>query len=359
MNYRKYELLAPESIMTASTKTIDLKGLDPISRVNIQTLQTHASSDLMRNHVANIISKIQIVDGSTVLWDSSGKCCQAQDWYQGRQSELNDIYDDLEENSRCNFTLNFGRKLFDPDLGFDPSKYKNPQLKITHDHDQAGDVGDTAATLRIEIDVWDQKIPTLIGFLQFKEIFKKALVASGSEYIDLPVDLPIKSMMFQAQFASRRPTFQLHSLKLTEDNGKRIVMEDNLAELLPNLPTFRLFTERLQMLTAAGLRNIFCTPAMYARGFGTAKNTDDTIYCQPNDGGRIQIGCGAAAVQALVTVEGYCPHGAVSIPFGNPDDMMDWYETSMLDKLQLKLVASEYATNGNDQTILLEQLVKY
>lgn len=359
MKYRKYELLAAESIMTASTKTIDLKGLDPISRINIQTLQTNASSDLMAGHIAEVIKRIQIVDGSTVLFDSIWSCLQAQDWYQGHGLLMNVFYDELDEQSLCNFRINFGRKLFDPDLGFDPSKFKNPQLKIQHDHDLGGDTGDTACTLRVEVDVWDEKIPTLVGFLQFKEIFAKAIVASGSEYIDLPLDYPIRSLMLQSIFASRRPTFLFESLKLTEDNGKRIVIEDSLAELLPNLPTYKLYTERIQHQTATGLRNIFCTPALMARGVGVIDNVDDSIYMHQNDGGRIQLGCGAGGSQAQITVEGYCPHGAISIPFGDPMDTMDWYDVTRLDKLQLKITASQYATNGQDQVVMLEQLVKY
>jgi len=359
MNYRKYELLAAEDISTATTKTIDLRGLDPISRINIQTKQTHSNSILMNGHVAEIIQKVQIIDGSTVLFDATGQVLQAQDFYQGRETQMNLFHDDLEKWARCNFTINFGRKLFDPELGFDPSKFNNPQLKITHDYTQSGDGAPTAQTLRVEVDIWDQKVPSLIGFLQFQEIFSKALVASGTEYIDLPLDYPIRSFMFQSLFASRRPPFQLDNLKLTENNGKRVVMEDSLAELLPNLPTFKLYTENIQHLTALGLYNIFCTPAFHATLRGHCKNLDDDIYFQPNDGGRIQLGCGAATQEAIFTVSGYCPHGAVSFPFGDQMNMDDWYDVTALEKLQLKLVASQYATNGNEQRIMVEQLRKY
>lgn len=359
MNYRKYEILAAEDITTPTTRPIDLKGLNPISRINIQTLQTHATSELMTGHVAEIVTRVQIVDGSTPLFDATGFCVQAQDWYQGRLTPLNTFYDHLKGYSRCNFTINFGRFLFDPILGFDPSKFKNPQLKITHDKTASGDSAPSAQTLRVALDLFDEKVPALIGFLQFKEVFSKAIAASNSEYIDLPVDMAYRSLMLQSLYASRRPTFLFESIKLDEDNGKRIVLEDSMEEMLPNLSTYRLFTERMQLLTAAGLKNYFCTPAQDAQLTGCIKNADDSIYFQPNDGGRIQLGCGGAAQQAIITVTGYCPHGAISIPFGDPMDIEDWYDVNRVEKLSLRLNSSQYATNGQDQVVMVEQLRKY
>lgn len=360
MNYRNYELLAAESISTAATKTIDLKGLNPISRISIQTKQTQSNTDFTGNHPADIITKVSLVDGSTPLWEASGPNVQALDWYNGRKSQLNLWYDFLENWSLCNFSINFGRKLFDPMLAFDPSRFKNPQLKIEHNYVNGQPTGgSTAQTLKVDLDMFDQKIISPIGFLSFIEVFQKALVASGSEYIDLPLDHIIRSLTLHALYPSRNPAFEFESLKLTENNGDRVVIEQNLREFIPSLPTFRLFHEQKQGLTYGGLRNMRCTPAYHARAMGTVDNNDSYIYSRPNDGGRLQIGHAGGGQQALYDITGYCPHGAVNIPFGDIMDMDDWYDVTGLKKLQLKVTASQYATDANDQTILVEQLRRY
>jgi len=137
MNYRTASILAPEAASTAATKTLDINLADPVSRLVIQMKGLNNGTTLTA-HPAKMISKIELVDGSDVLFSLSGVECQALNYFdKGRMpfnvvNYCNDVY------AIATYELNFGRYLYDPVFALDPTKFTNPQLKITHDGSQGG-----------------------------------------------------------------------------------------------------------------------------------------------------------------------------------------------------------------------------
>jgi len=359
MNYRKYELLPALDITTPTTKTLDLKGLDPISRIIIQTSQTQSATEAFSEHPAKIIQKIEVVDGSTPIFSASGIATQAQDFYRQHGLIQNQWYDKDSHISRCNFRINFGRFLFDPVLGFDPGRFKNPQLKITHDKTAGGTATPTAQTLRVELDTWDEKMPSLTGMLQFTEIFSKLLVVDVNEPINLPLDQTIKSIMLQALIVGCNPADTFKEVKLDENQGKRIVFHDSLYDMLPNLPTFLPYEEMLYLYSGAGIvANRFCTSSFMNQIAGMTSGSNNLTYLTLNDGGRVQLG-GAVNKKFYALARGYCPHGAVSFPFGDPKDIADWYQVTHLDKLTLNTLCGGWLGTAGTQQVLVESLRSY
>ena len=132
MRYRQATILAQESATTAATKTIDITLKDVISRLQIKFNATN-NGHVATDHPAKQISKIELVDGSDVLLSLSAQQIEALMFYEyikGRNYEME--YRNGCEN-RMVLDILFGRYLWDPVLGLDPTKFSNPQLKITHD----------------------------------------------------------------------------------------------------------------------------------------------------------------------------------------------------------------------------------
>ena len=125
MNYRKAIMLTAEACTAAATKIIEFKGKEIISRIRIQLKLTNNGSTPTA-HPAEAITKIEIVDGSDVLWSLTGKECQALNFYSTGKPAF-DIIDYInDEYCVPMMNINFGRWLWDEDLAFDPTRFNNP-----------------------------------------------------------------------------------------------------------------------------------------------------------------------------------------------------------------------------------------
>jgi len=81
MNYRLASLLSSEAVNTAGTKTIDVNLAKPISRISIQMKGTNNGS-VPTAHPQNMLSKIELVDGSNVLFSLSGLQARSLNFYE-------------------------------------------------------------------------------------------------------------------------------------------------------------------------------------------------------------------------------------------------------------------------------------
>jgi len=338
MNYRLASILPSEAANTAGTKTIDINVADPISRFVIQ-MKGLNSSDAPVAHPAKMISKIELVDGSDVLFSLAGWQAQALNFYdEGKLPHtvlnyLNDVY------AIATFNIDFGRFLYDPVLAFDPSKFTNPQLKITHNLAAGGSTPDEAL-LSVYAHLFDEKAASPTGFLMNKEQYGYTLVASAKEHIDLATDYPYRKLILQSMSATLQPWQQFNQIKLSQDNDKKVVINDEKTSDL--LKLFRLwprFTETIYAKTKAGTQVIHCTPS-YERmqsviGVGAAL---DGCYIADTYGGAISVTDGAAA-SIMMVVNGLVPHSAFCVPFGSQADIEDWFDVSKIGSLKLTLKA--------------------
>ena len=170
MNYRQAELLATMDINTAGVKTIDINVSDVISRIGI-ILELRNNGNNPTNHPVAAIKKVEVIDGSDVIASMTGYAVQAMAYYNSGLMPQNNL--NYEDNAHCNafIPIEFGRFLYDPQLGLDPKKYKNLQLRIHHDYSLGGCSPDDAK-IRVLADMFDEKMATPVGYLQQKEIFQ-------------------------------------------------------------------------------------------------------------------------------------------------------------------------------------------
>lgn len=362
MNYRLATILAREAHSADVTKVIDLKLADPVSQFHIVYEAQNTSSAEPTAHPAKCISKIELVDGSDVLFSLSGQEAQAVDFYHTGQIPANIINFWNENWSEQIFNINFGRYLWDPLYAFDPKKFTNPQLKITIDINGGGAVSDNGY-LTVFANIFDGKAITPAGFMMHKEIKDYVPGASAHEYTDLPTDYPYRKLFIKAQKYGTGPEALINTIKLSEDNDRKIPYDITMYQLLRALTSLKgPYRENIVIAGGANGWHFYCTPTYWPMGnISQFENScADFLYALGfPDGGQGHVPITGSGINLCIDVVGWAPHGVVEIPFGLQDTPDDWYDVSKLGSLRLDILATANYTTGDSCAIFMQQLRKY
>lgn len=357
MKYRTSVLLSADSI-TAGTKTLDITVKDVISRIHIQVKATN-NGNVPTAHPSAIISKIELVDGSDVIFSLSGAQAQAVEFYDTKRTPfcVNNYLASVMNIT--NYQLRFGRYLWDPILALDPTKFRNPQLKITHNY-AAGGCSPNAATLEVVLDLFDEKEVKPTGFLMNKELMSYTLSGGANEYVDLPTDYKLRKLLVFSLYTAKQPWQQYNELKLSEDNDKRVPFNDKTSDLIkyfgdnyPNLAEYIVgvaLTSTRPFFTMSAYETI-CSglPTDYAAAYLTS----DLSY-----GGTVDIRANTTC-NFMAMIRGQMPHGGLCIPFGLQDDLDDWYDVTALGSLILTIKAGSSPGANSTCQIVTQQLRPY
>jgi len=344
MNYRLASVLAPESADTAGTKTIDLNLAEAISRITVQFKGTN-DGDAPTAHPAKMVSKIELVDGSDVLFSLSGIQAQALNYYNKGHMPLNVLDYRNDVMAIATFDLDFGRFLYDPELALDPTKFANLQLKITHNKANGGSSPD-AGELAVFAHTFDEKAIKPKGFLMSKEQYDYTLVASANENIDLAVDYPYRMLMILAHSATLQPWNQFNQVKLSQDNDRKVIINDEkTSNLLKMMRTYPRLVEKIIGKTKNGTQSFYCAASYerYAALTGLAADAD--AYIKDTYGSSIQV-TDSAAASVMLLVAGYSPFGSLAIPFGLQNEIEDWFDMHGTGSLRLTLKGGSGASGS-------------
>jgi len=228
MNYRNTKILAEKTLTGSGTETIDVNIKDIISRIILKWEITMAGYG-MDSYPHTDITKIELVDGSDVLFSLNGGQCQALCIYDRKIPSLNGGWYVNANNVTSIYGIDFGRFLFDKLLALDPNVLRNLQLKVTYDSDVM-DTGATEGRLEVLAEVFDEKVISPVGFLSAKELHSRTPPASGYWYVDLPTDYPIKKMLVQGFYKANEPYTVVTEARLDEDNEKRVPFDWDLED---------------------------------------------------------------------------------------------------------------------------------
>lgn len=358
MNHRLATVLAEESITTPATKVIDLDMTDIISRIQIN-VEIEMDGTVLGDHIAAVVSNIELIDGSDVLYSMSGKECQALDFYQNGVMPFNAHSDRDNNDAIAVFNINFGRKLFDERLALDPSKFRNPQLKITHNYAACGGTP-SAARMEVRSFLFDEKVPTPEGFLMSKEHYQfTSGVENTYEYIDMPVDYPTRRYMLLGTAGGYFCQQVINELRLSEDNAKRIPYDTKVWQLLkmlhqmyPRIEEYGhfLFSDTAKVIYASPTQDIVVNAIGSTPGNAVAPTVVPT---------KMPVSLDAVAAEAgNAQISGNDPHYSFILPLGAPDDPDDWYDVTKIGNLKLRLKAGSAGGNGVVE-VVTEQLRKY
>jgi len=358
MNYRIATLLDREVATTATTKVVDIDLTEKVSAFSIQFRGTNSSSTPTA-HPAKMITKVELVDGSDNLGSVSGLEAEAiniSDIGKPIYSERNFISGNI---SILALDIRFGRWLWDEQLAFDPTKFKNPQLKITHNKASGGSAPSVGA-LSVLAHVFDEKPVSPIGFLMNKEVFTYTLTASGHKYIELPSDLPIRKLGIKSLYTALQPWQNVNKVKLYPDEQKKVVINDlRLSDMMRCYANGvnPYFTETLRLAATATATTCYCTPTFDTKiVWAPILGTDSGWLGLASYGGTFTMDV-SAATEGDCIVTGKCPHGAFFIPLGQQDVIEDWFDPTKVGSTKLDLTAGDSAVGTVE--IVTQQLRRY
>lgn len=358
MKYRLSQLLAAKSIMTAGTETLDINVTEPISRITVVVRGTNSSWTPVGQPV-QMVTKLELVDGSDVLFSMRGCYAQAVSFYGTKIQPFN--YINYTDNGICNanIPIDFGRYLYDPELALVPGRFNNLQLKITHNYALGGATPD-ACTLEVWADLFDEQVISPVGFLLSKSHWSKTLVASTTDYVELPTDHPIRLVMPAAFSNDEEPDICIDNIKITEDHDKRVLLEAGTLEILQMLetqwPTWQEYAEGRGTDSAV---EWFFTPCKDIQ-FAVIKSQDADGYDNmPWSGGNGRTIVLSATGTVQIHVTGRSPHGVIPVPMGRLMEIDDWWDVTKLGSARVKMVTGASGDTSSLYELLLQQLRRY
>ena len=346
-----------------TTEIIDININDPISQI-IVTYEpdNNPSGAHATAHPAKCVEKIEIVDGSEVLYSLSGQEAQAVDFYNNNAQPLNVMCYLNGMTSEMIFTINFGRYLFDEIYALDPRKFRNLQLKITLDIDAGGDESNDGY-LTVLAQIFDSKNISPIGFLMHKRIKQYTLADSAHEYTDLPTDYPYKGLFLMAQRYGTGPEYQIDNVKLTEDNDRKIPLNHSMFQVLRNIASqWKAWEEWILVHSSTTVQYFYNTPG-YWPNFAYVPWRSASLalagVCYGGDGGRFQYDAGSDGPNASIICLGWAPHSVVPLLPRFRDDPETWYDVSQLGSLRLDVTAASSVGTAQTAEIIAQQLKNY
>lgn len=354
-NYRLATILAQEAIDTAGTKTIDLDVTDSISEIDIRVRATN-SSHTPTAHPAAILSKVEIVDGSDVLMSLNGHELQALQFYHYGKPSQQWICWASGAEFFVNFKLPFGRRLWDPQLALDPTRYTNPQLKITHNK-ASGGCAPASGYMQIDGHLFDEKKVSPTGFLSAKEWYNYNLTSGAYEYVDLPDDMAIRLMLIRSLYPGQSPHALFSAVKLSYNQDKKVIFDDTTPMLSQVYDIWGPYVESHEGYVGTGATNFYIAPTTSVNPVsGSWGGARDYYGGYSPWGGRVQISSGAADTPFQSIFSGYNPHGCVPFPMGDLQLMEDWWQPPAKSGVRARILGANSSATAQ---VILQQLRKY
>ncbi len=351
MRTREATIHAEESYAAAGTAIYPIREKDPISRILIPFGVTVGAAARLKHHAA-AITKIEIVDGSDVLYSLDG--LQTDGISRLDQHGTPNMWTSPTPSTTeyGNLAINFGRYLYDKELAFDPAKFKNPQLKITRSLTET-EATCTAVILAAQAAIMEGLSSAPRGFLMKKEIKSWVAADNAWEYTQMPRDFPYRRMFLQGLTTKVSPDGHWDRARLSEDNDKRIPFDvnvwDQIAKNGEEYGDCREF--------ASGSKSTDAWPFFAAPTYGSTLNVNSTalvvaLVCNHWNGGRFSVMGTAGTDPWRGLISGFAPQGMVAFHLGTLDEIEEWYDPTAIGNLQLEV----YGSGAYTVHLITEQL---
>lgn len=225
--FREVYLENAKTLGDSGTHTIDISPVDPISELAVKFYADNGATSNKDAPIPLVVTKIEVVDGSDVIFTMSGAQAQALSYYQGGKLSMLGIREAGAYTQHAEPVLRFGRWLWDPLYALVPQAFRNLQLKVTWNLAAVRAVGATGFTtgtakLTVVARVMEGLETPPIGYLMHKEHYSFTTGASGEERIALPTDHPYVALMYRAYEAGINMSTSISNVKLNIDFDKYI-----------------------------------------------------------------------------------------------------------------------------------------
>lgn len=320
------------------------------------------------NRLVQCISKIELVDGGKTLVSVTGQQIQANHFYEYKKPPYGYIVEQANLYQQAGFRLPFGRFFGDKVYAFDPTKFDNPEIKVTFNLAAVRAVAATAfatGTLGLTIiaHVFQEEEVAPVGMLTLKQVEGWTSAATGDYKTDLPVDFPYRRLIIRAYKANT----------LVEDNISNVKLSLEQGDIIP----FDIRVDDFYRIMHAQYGPIDYMQQFYAQ------NGDILLYDVPTEnvvllngeitdefanlispaGGSAQLSLYTHAGAAVATrrllwakIHGLNFHHTIAYDFGNPQDPETWFPADT--KKDIDLINTLSATSVA-MSVVLQQERKY
>jgi len=355
-----------KTLDNAGTLTKDLDLVDPVSALYLEFEATNGGTSNKRNWISDVITKIEVVNGSDVLYGLNLLQLEALFFYKtGRMPTMfpSEFADGIQRHG-C--LILFGRHLWDPDYCMDFTRYANPQLKITSNLNAIRDVGVDGfltGTLKgsIVAKVMEDS-PKPSHYLMAKEIKAFTSAASGEERIELPIDYVYRMLMLRSYLEGIDIEYPMQQLKFTCDTDKFVMLNRYVKQL--DAEALALFgTGSLKHDIFASNHEVVRTPFNKEPGASITEYEQDGTNLHAityHWGGAMYLnsathaGVPDAVDKKWTTIaRGHSPHATLPIPFGLMDRPETWFDPTPYKKVEA-VITQNYAACASQ--VVLEQV---
>jgi hypothetical protein len=367
VKYRQNVQVYEETQADTATKILDLDLPDPISALEIEVSCQNGATSNKDNFISDIVTKIEVVDGAEVFYSVSMAQLQALQFFKtGRMPWMHPSAFSSGYQSEQAWIL-FGRYLNDPEFVFQPSRYRNPQLKITFNKAAIRAAGGEGFKdeANIKLSVTDhiiQEGAAPRGFLSARQVYSYLTLSTGEKRIDLLTDFPTRLLMIRAWLQEYDVSELFTDVKLTFDSDKYILLNRKMQKLEYDALTmfgegmmkhdfFVSSEEKVRVVFnkdpyANYLSGVIGQPNIYVETYPYASSLCPYIY---DDTGAEET------TDRLIYayVRGHSPHAIVPIVMGLMDKPETWMDMSSYKKAELVLTQ---AVGGAVGEIVQEQV---
>lgn len=345
----------------AGTLVTDINVVDPIMDLFIKFYATNGATYNRRNYIFDVVSNIEVVDGSDVLFGLKPKECLAMNAYHYKESLHWGINEIADKEQHCTFKIPWGLGRYDPTIAFDPTQFKNPQLRITWNLaalQAVGAEGFLSGSGRVDvIATIAERYPTRpAGFLMHKHIHEWVTPSAASRRIEMPVDYTHRTVFLRvdedaiatAPNPCRDPWNVIDEALYNVDEKKYIPFEWDTDDWMYWLKEFYgMWHQGMDFNWSQGTglcRHVFL-PANQALACTPKESTTDPEFWSQLTGNYVYFkrATALAAEKKHVKADGTMPFSTWAYPFGDPEDMEEWLEVRDIGHIRFEI---HHATNS-------------
>lgn len=348
MRVRDVVLQDRYALNDAGTWTFNLNLVDPITELKVWFYAKN--NDTGPNEagcIPYLVKEVAVVDGSEVVASLNGPEAFALSFFDHGYMPYHHHQEQGGMSQYWCIPLHFGRHLTDPEYIFDPTRFRNPQLRIEWDLANVAAVGANAyATGTAAVSVWAKVMEegaTPKGYLMSKELKEFTSAASGEEITYLPTDFDIRKVLIRAYKECGALTSVFDNVKFSQDEDKWIPANLDINDFL--FLMWDWFKEGYINLRNQADDNETREHYFDAYSFGQAVGGEDDdivgISGFANNCYTLHAitdaGAGSSDVRHWVRGSGINPFSCLCYPFGDQDDPADWLSVRPMGNFRLIL----------------------
>jgi len=366
MRNREVYLFENETMGVAATRIVNLDFSNPIVALDLHIRGKRFDVDTHDNIlISRAVSKIEIVDGSDVLFSMDMMEAMALQRYANNEVPAMVILARTTWWNDAHVKIRFGRDDSDQEWMLDPRKFVNPQVKITYNlpvgaaNYQAG-----LQTFTLKATVCENPTTDPMGFLMSKHIYQWNKAAAGDETIDMPRDFLYRLLMLRVYDGDMSAHDEFSRWKLSCDIDRFVPFEiagDDLSQ--KEMERYGCGTQMSQATGTDGGECWWWHPFGFSKGMGGGScGAGECFNVDGSAPWRNHAALAANAdIEAARSVEmlchGYEYNNHMPYPFGNLRDAEEFFDPTSFKSVRLMITQAN--TVGLDSGVVLQQVRPY